>query len=85
MAALIPVPVTTTTTTTTIPSTTTTTTTIATTTTTPTTATTPISINDTPLVSNLPATGRNSAIAQYAIRALVVGVALTFRRKLRQQ
>jgi hypothetical protein len=76
MAALIPVPVTTTTTTTT---------TVAPTTTTPTTTTAPILINATPSVSNLPATGRNSAVAQYAIWALVVGVALTFRRKIRQQ
>ena len=64
--------------------TTTTTTTPTTTTTAATTTTTPLNTT-TPLVSNLPATGRNSAIAQYAIWALVVGVALTFRRKLRQQ
>ena len=54
-----------------------------TTTTTPTTTTPPNTT--TPLVSNLPATGRNSAIAQYAIWALIIGIGLTFRRKLRQQ
>jgi hypothetical protein len=91
MAALIPVPVTTTTTTTTIPSTTTTilsvtTTTIATTTTTPsiTTNVASTTIANQNLVE-IPATGRNSAIAPYALWALIVGIALTLRRKLRQQ
>jgi len=91
MAALIPFPVTTTTTTTTIPSTTTTilsvtTTTIATTTTTPsiTTNVASTTIANQNLVE-IPATGRNLAIAPYALWALIVGIALTLRRKLRQQ
>ena len=62
------------TTTTTIPSTTTN---VATTTTTP-------PSTSTPAVGTLPATGRNSAIAQFAMWAFIVGIALTFRRKLRQ-
>lgn len=64
---------------------TTTTTTILSTTTTAATTTTPPPSTNTPSVSNLPATGRNSAIAQYAIWALIFGIGLTFRRKLRQQ
>jgi len=64
--------------TTTIPSTTTT---VATTTTTPSASTIIANQN----LVEIPATGRNSAIAQYAIWALIIGIGLTFRRKLRHQ
>lgn len=62
---------------------TTTTTFTSTTTNVATTTTTPPSTT-TPSVGTLPATGRNSAIAQFAMWAFIVGIALTFRRKLRQ-
>jgi LPXTG-motif cell wall-anchored protein len=70
MAALIPVPVTTTTTTT-----------IATTTTTPTTTTAPISINDTPSVSNLPATGSDFNFAYVAVGVLILGLITVVAKK----
>lgn len=70
MAALIPVPVTTTTTTT-----------IATTTTTPSTTTAPISINDTPSVSNLPATGSDFNFAYVAVGILILGLITVVAKK----